>query len=73
MAQLKTDENLRLTLSPLEHGTGLQMSLIRHSYFLQHSLIGLQPFIDDPTYAVTIEVLVIVELPEALQGLRNEF
>jgi hypothetical protein len=66
MAQLKTDKNLRLTLSPLHHRTSLQMSLIRHSYFLQHSLVGLQPFIDDSTYAVTIEVLVIVELLETL-------
>ena len=71
MAQFKANENLCHTLSPFENRCRLHVFFVRHGQFLQHTLVSMKTFSDDPLDFVVIEIRWDVELTEALQGLRD--
>ena len=72
MGQLEADEDLADRLRPLQHGGCLHMFLLLHPQFLQHLLVGLDPVVDNPQQLLVVMLLVVVELPEAVQGLGQQ-
>jgi hypothetical protein len=72
VGKFEADEDLGVTLSPLQHRTGLERLLVRHADFLQQPLVELQAVADHADYAVAVVLFGVVELPEAVQWLGDE-
>lgn len=65
MAKFETNEDLTLTLRPLQNRRGLEVLLVLHLDFLKHSLVDLQPLVDHSRNPMAVEERRIVELVEA--------
>jgi len=72
VTELETNVYLCEILGPLEHWSRVMVLLSRHLQLLQNPLIRLQPFIDNPDYSLIIELVVVVQLPEAIKRLSYE-
>lgn len=69
MAELETNENLVHILSPLEYWSCCYMLLVRHTDLLKYSLVCLDTIVDSSDNAMTIKLLIVIELLETLKWL----
>lgn len=73
MAKLETNEDLALALRPLQNWSGLEVLLVLHLEFLQHSLVDLQSLVDHSRNFMAVEDSGVIQLMEAGQWQRDEF
>ena len=72
MAEFKADEYLGDALSPFDDWSSLVVLLCGHAKLLKHSLVGLLTLGYDLEETSVVEVIVVVDLEEAVQRLRKQ-